>query len=302
MTSVPPPGYTHPGPPPDFPERPAGAPVRAAARDGLPPWRPWTSGAALAAGLALPLGFGVIVGLAIAVGGGEVDDDLPPGVLLGLTVVQDLGFIAAALLFARLARPPRPADFGILRPRLWMAIGLTIAVYIGVSVFAAVWIGVLDIDARDEIVRDLGAEDSTAALAALLVVVCVLAPLAEEVLFRGYIFTALRNWKGMWPAAVITGLVFGGIHVGSSPVGFLVPLAIFGFGLCLLYAWTRSLYPCVALHAINNSFAFGNLDEVGWTWQIAPLVVGATVVSMGLLWLIGQALGRLRATPAPAPA
>ena len=46
-----------------------------------------------------------------------------------------------------------------------------------------------------------------------------------------------------WPAAIITGLVFGGVHAGSAPVVDLVPLAGLGFGLCLLYRYTGSLYP-----------------------------------------------------------
>jgi len=113
-------------------------------------------------------------------------------------------------------------------------------------------------------------------------------------------FTALRNWRGTWPAALLTGVVFGAIHAGSTPVGLLVPLAVFGVGLCLLYAWTRSLYPCVALHAINNAIAFGVSEE--WTWGIAPLVVGATAASLLLAWLLGRALGRGPLAPARAAA
>jgi uncharacterized protein len=114
------------------------------------------------------------------------------------------------------------------------------------------------------------------------VLVCVVAPIAEEFFFRGYFFGALRNWRGLWPAAVITGLVFGGIHVGSAPVGFLVPLAFFGFLLCLIYDRTRSLYPCMALHCLNNSIAFGIGEH--WDWQI-PLVLAAslTVIAGAML-------------------
>ncbi len=79
-----------------------------------------------------------------------------------------------------------------------------------------------------------------------------MAPICEEFLFRGYIFTALRNWRGTLPAAIITGLVFGGVHVGSAPALDLVPLAALGFGLCLLYRYTGSLYPCMIAHSLNN--------------------------------------------------
>ena len=54
---------------------------------------------------------------------------------------------------------------------------------------------------------------------------------------------------------------------------FLVPLAFFGFVLCLIYARTGSLYPCIALHCANNSIAFGVSQH--WTWQIAVLFAGS---------------------------
>ena len=94
----------------------------------------------------------------------------------------------------------------------------------------------------------------------------MVAPICEEFLFRGYIFTALRNWRGTLPAAVITGLLFGGVHAGSAPALDLVPLAGLGFGLCLLYRYTGSLYPCIAAHSLNNSLAFASLE--GWGWQM----------------------------------
>jgi membrane protease YdiL (CAAX protease family) len=127
------------------------------------------------------------------------------------------------------------------------------------------------------------------------VLTCVLAPICEEFLFRGFIFSALRNWRGLWPAAVITGLLFGGVHAGSAPAADLVPLAVLGFLLCLVYSYTGSLYPCIALHALNNSIAFASLEE--WTLgEGALLVLG----SLSLIALIALALVRVGVI-APAP-
>ena len=87
--------------------------------------------------------------------------------------------------------------------------------------------------------KQLGSNEGTALLLLSAALTCVMAPICEEFLFRGYIFTALRNWRGTLPAALITGLVFGGVHYGSAPALDLVPLAALGFGLCLLYRYTR---------------------------------------------------------------
>jgi uncharacterized protein len=130
-----------------------------------------------------------------------------------------------------------------------------------------------------------------------------MAPVGEEFLFRGYMFTALRHW-GLWPAALISGGLFGLIHIGSSPVAYTVPLAIFGVGLALLYAWTGSLMPCIVLHAINNSIAF-SVDQ-DWSWQIPVVIVVCTGVSVLFALAIRGLLSRGPADgggpPAPAPA
>jgi len=301
VTSVPPPTWGHPGAPPPLPERPEGAPPpRAGGPEDLPPWRPWTALAAVVAALAIPLVLSVVAAVVAAAAGRELDEELPNELLIALTYLQDVGFIAVALLFARLVRPPSAADFGLRTTAFWRALGLIVAVYVGFTLFAGAWTTALGIDEEQTQLETLGVDESTLALVLVMVVVTILAPLAEEVLFRGYMFTALRNWAGVWPAALVTGAVFGAIHAGSTPVGLLVPLAVFGVGLCLLYAWTRSLYPCIALHAVNNAVAFG--VSVEWTWQIAPLVVGATAASLVLAWLLGRALGRGPLAPARAAA
>jgi membrane protease YdiL (CAAX protease family) len=286
--SIPPPTYVHPGPPPEHPERPEGAPERPH-RSGLPPWRWWMGLVGVVLGLAIPLVFGVVAGIGVAITGGDAGD-LPPGVLIALTFLQDIGFIVAALFVARMARRPSARDFGLVTTRFWHAVGVVLAVYVAFYAFAGIWATVLDIDEQSDLPDELGANSSTAALVAVLVLVCVMAPVAEEFLFRGLLFTSIRASAGLWPAAIVTGIVFGAIHVGSSPIGLLVPLGVLGVGLCLIYAWTRSLYPCVALHAINNAIAFGVTQD--WTWQIPLLMVGGTGVSLLIVMGIGRALGR----------
>lgn len=287
MTSVPPPAYVHPGPPPELPERPEGLPPL---RTGADRWKPWTAWLAIAAALAVPLVLGIFAGAGVAAAGGSLEE-LPPGVLIGLTFAQDVGFIAVPLLLAAwLATRPTAMDFGLRRPdRVWVAIGLLFAVYVGFIVLSGIWVEALGIEQRDTLPDELGVKDSTVNLVLVLILVTVMAPVAEEFLFRGYIFRALRNWRGVWPAAILSGVLFGAIHIGSSPVGFIVPLAILGIGLALLYHWTGSLYLPVALHALNNSIAFGASQD--WGWQIVATVPVATAVSLGALRLLARVLG-----------
>ena len=253
----------------------------------------------VAIGLGIPIVLGVIAGIGVAVTGGDAGD-LPSGVLIALTFAQDIGFVLAAIFVARMARRPSARDFGLVPTAFWRAIGI-VARRLHRLLHRDRHLGVAPRTSTSRATSrtSWARTRRPLALVAVMFLVCVMAPVAEEFLFRGLLFTSLRASIGLWPAAIITGIVFGAIHVGSSPVGFLLPLAVLGLGLCLIYAWTRSLYPCIALHAVNNAIAFGVTQD--WTWEIALLLVGGTGVSLLISMGIARALGqraRTRLIPA----
>ncbi|HKG38718.1 MAG TPA: type II CAAX endopeptidase family protein [Conexibacter sp.] len=278
-------------------EPPASGPPSGTGGDGsITPWPPWTAGLALVSAFLFALMGAIVVGIVGAIFGASFTDP-PPAVNIVATVVQDGAFIGAALLFAARAGRIVPAQFGFLRTRLLPALGWMAAAYVAYVALGALWAQIVDTNAENKLPDSLGADQSTAALVAVCVIVTVIAPIAEEVFFRGYFFGALRNWRGPWPAALITGLVFGGIHYGSADAVFLVPLAILGFMLCIVRWKTGSLLPCIALHAINNALAFGITE--GWSGGATLLLlVGAVSVTM----LISGALSpRGRALPDARP-
>ncbi|HMJ01785.1 MAG TPA: type II CAAX endopeptidase family protein [Conexibacter sp.] len=241
-------------------------------------WAPWTAWVALLAAFGIAILGAIVVGIVGAIFGASFDDP-PPAVNIVATFIQDGAFIGAALLFASRAGTVLPAQFGLSRVRLRTALKWTAIAYVGYWLLAIAWAALIGIDEQDSLPDSLGVDESTVALVAVCVLVTVVAPIAEEVFFRGYFFGALRNWRGPWPAALITGLVFGGIHAGSAEPEFLVPLAILGVALCVLRWKTGSLLPCIALHAVNNALAFSVAED--WTvGQGALLVVGATSVAL----------------------
>jgi membrane protease YdiL (CAAX protease family) len=148
-------------------------------------------------------------------------------------------------------------------------------------VFSGIWSAALGITESDDLPQELGADDSDLALAAVALLVCVAAPIAEELFFRGFCFTALRRWIGVIPGAIATGVIFGLIHAGSADAVFLVPLAFFGVALCFLYHRSGSLLPCMVLHALNNSLALG--VSQGWgPLEILGLMAGSATVVLGI--------------------
>ena len=79
------------------------------------------------------------------------------------------------------------------------------------------------------------------------------APVVEEFFFRGFLYQSLRTRLGVSGGAVVSGLIFGAIHFKLE---YLVPLAILGTALALLFQKTGSLWPCIIVHAANNALAF----------------------------------------------
>lgn len=276
--------------PPDPPERPDGV----VPSTGRPAWPAWTALAAIVAGLGAALAGGLVVAIIGAAFGADLQNP-PPSIAIAATVLQDGCFIGAVLLFARRSGPVLPWQLGLRRTRILPAVGWTLLVFGALVAVSAAWAALLDRKQSESLPDSLGVDRSTAALVGTAVLVTVVAPIAEELLFRAYVFPALRNWKGTWPAVVLTGLLFGLLHVASSPAYALLPLAVFGCLLCLLYLRTRSLYPCIALHSLNNCIAFGGAPEVGWSWQILPLAAGALAVLALAAFTVRRVWG-----PAPA--
>ena len=280
MSSVPPPQMTstETGPPPPL------APARGDDRSDEPPWPAWTAPAAVLVGLVVGvLGSVVVAGIGAAAGSTQTT----PAVSLISDVVFDLGFVVTALYFASTAgRRPRPADFGYRRISLWLGIGAFFAAGAGYLLVTAIYQSIVKLHGTDKLPTDLGINTSTAALVGAAIFVCVVAPICEEFFFRGFIFGALRRWHikvhghqiGTWLAAIETGLLFGLAHTGSAAAQYLIPLGFLGFVLCIVRWKTRSLYPCMALHSVNNSIALG-YNELHWTGgEILGLVAGSIAV------------------------
>ncbi|HVP01522.1 MAG TPA: CPBP family intramembrane glutamic endopeptidase [Solirubrobacteraceae bacterium] len=296
--------------PPAFPARVGGHPAPPAERPELPEgvsptpvgprWRAWTAWVALVAGFAGAIAGAIALAIVAAALGASLESPPPSVNILG-TVIQDLCLVGAAIFMARLGGRPRPWDFGLRPTRLWPAVGWGLTVWVAFFLFTAAWVAVLGLQSTDDTLpKSLGVDRSDVALMSVAALVCVVAPICEEFFFRGYFFTALRSWRGVLPAAVITGAVFGAIHAGSSAIGFLVPLGFFGFMLCLLYARTGSLYPGVAVHALNNCTAFGVSQH--WTAAEIGICVVCSYALIAAIFLVIRALYPMPSAMAPVAA
>jgi membrane protease YdiL (CAAX protease family) len=248
-----------------------------------------------------PVAFVVVVGLTTVIAGmllaitGTSADDNSAGVTIVGTLIQAGVFIGTAVMFASFVDKPQPWQFGLRRTRFWPAVGWAALGLFAFYLFAIVYTAAVNPDIKQKVTQELGADQGTAGLIAAGLVVIVVAPIAEEFFFRGFFYRALRNRFTVYVAAALDGIVFGFIHWDfSSAHGLLIvpPLAFLGFMFCLVYERTGSLFPVIALHAVNNTVAYAGQVHHGWEVSVVagPLMLIALVLAPRAL---------PRAAPAP---
>jgi uncharacterized protein len=178
-----------------------------------------------------------------------------------LLVAQAL--LSATLIFVSIgvasgAEPAAPVGRGLsllgLRRFRASAFGwLALAVFTYYT-FVALYASLITQPDQEDIARDLGLDAGVLAAIPVVVLIAVVAPIAEELFFRGMLFGGLRSRLSTYPAAAISALVFGGLHA-TTGVTAVPPLIAFGFVLALLYERTGSLVPGMIAHALNNALA-----------------------------------------------
>jgi membrane protease YdiL (CAAX protease family) len=89
-----------------------------------------------------------------------------------------------------------------------------------------------------------------------VIIVGVLAPLWEEVLFRGFLLPSLAKLVTPWPAVTLTALLFAWMHSSSEAI---VPLLLVALGCGALLVKFDNLLPPILLHGLYNLYVFANM-------------------------------------------
>ncbi len=109
---------------------------------------------------------------------------------------------------------------------------------------------------QQEIAKRVLHEQSVEALVFMVVFGVVIAPVIEELLFRGFLQTALNRYLGKWGAILLSSCFFAIVHMN-----IYVFLQIFLLGILLAYVFqkTGSLISTMTIHAIHNGSTFALL-------------------------------------------
>jgi membrane protease YdiL (CAAX protease family) len=81
----------------------------------------------------------------------------------------------------------------------------------------------------------------------------VFAPMCEETLFRGFLYSSLRRKMGVFPSVVISAALFAALHLD---VGGILPLFTLGCLFALVFEKTKSIIPSMITHGLWNSGTF----------------------------------------------
>ena len=171
--------------------------------------------------------------------------------ILLVTAASDAALLLALALLGRRLLRLTAADLGFRRPRLP---DLRRAAAFGLGLWvASILVNLVSIrlfgPRPQSLVVSFGAHQGPDAFVLDLLTGTVIAPVAEETLFRGLIFAGLAQRMPFAAAAAISALLFALTH----GIGVLLPIFALGFGLAWIYRRSGTLWAPIVAHAVVNA-------------------------------------------------
>jgi membrane protease YdiL (CAAX protease family) len=168
----------------------------------------------------------------------------------------EVALVATAYFFAVRRGATRPFNaLGLRRPQPgWVKVAaLGYAAYFG-SVL--VIIAIVGSPEQNDVANQLGFDENTFAAVTAALLIVVVAPICEEIYFRGFFFAGMRSRLPFLPAALISAVLFGAVHLSDANLIAGLQLGILGLVLATVYERTDSLWSNIAVHMFNNAIAF----------------------------------------------
>jgi hypothetical protein len=207
--------------------------------------------------------FGVFIALQVVAAGILIAFDADPTdeaeqlTALLATLVADAVALVGIPLWLLGGRIAGVRALGLRKPS-WSVVGWGIAGLALSYVALGIYVGLVAVIGIDELEPVSAIDDDSIFRNAYLVaitgiVVVFVAPIAEEIFFRGFLIGGIARRWSLIPAVVVSAAVFAAIHVD---VGSLIPFAIIGVIFAFIYLRSGNLLSSVVAHTLFNTIAF----------------------------------------------
>lgn len=206
------------------------------------------------------LGFIFLVFASLAIAGAKMPETPPDKKIVAADLITSIGFqlfLAGATLGVMIWRV-RPATWLGLHWKKWPWVLLIVPVTV-VSMWAFMaglqaagymkWMESLGGETVQDAVRLLQNSNDPVILGLMGFAAVFVAPVCEEIIFRGYFYPAAKKFAGPWVAAICSALVFAAAH---GNLAALLPLFILALVLVVLYEKTGSLWAPIGVHFCFN--------------------------------------------------
>ncbi|MFH1061769.1 MAG: tetratricopeptide repeat protein [Candidatus Omnitrophota bacterium] len=152
-------------------------------------------------------------------------------------------------------------DLGFRWVRIKKFAFLAILSILMIFLFNALYMGLFSVlsgayPEQQFIVQLIAKAGNSGHMVGLFLFAVIVSPFAEEIIFRGFIYSGLRRHCGFVAAGIISSFIFGIFHLQGS---LFLPIAFMGFVLAWLFERTRSILPAVIVHMLWNLITFLNL-------------------------------------------
>lgn len=172
--------------------------------------------------------------------------------------------VAALLTFIR-KRGASVATIGLRKPKIrdvlyaLIGFGAYFLMYIGLYLLARRYAPWIDFEQEQELGFNTNVEGVSLALVFISLV--VIAPIAEEITCRGFLYSGLRSRLAMIPAAIVTSVIFAAAHLqigGDAPLLWVAAIDTFTLSMVMVYLRekTDSLASPIFVHMMKNGLAF----------------------------------------------
>ncbi len=202
---------------------------------------------------------GIAAVVAVKLGAPEEVFTRPAAVLLYSSIVYAVVFAIAIGFQQRWLKQKTSRDeLALARLMEWKDIGLGAVAFIPYAILSQLVLSLcaavmpwVDVAQKQEL--GFGTHLYGFELGVAFVALVVVAPFAEELLFRGYLYGKLRRYSNMIVASLVVSVCFGVLH-GAWNVG--IDVFVLSMVACLLREVTGSIWAGVLLHAVKNGLAF----------------------------------------------